>query len=84
MLFGAEKILNTLVLLLAMELCERHLMKPQLFEIGRYQKLKIKLSILFNFDLTMVSLFIISQIVLRHLRICVVKTYRVMLFILMQ
>jgi hypothetical protein len=47
-------------------------------------KLKNKLSLLLNFALTMVSLFITSQIVLRHLQICVIKTYRVMLFILMQ
>ena len=76
--------LNTLVLLLAMELCERHLIKSYLFEIGRYQKIGSKLSFLFNSALNMVSLFIISQIVLRHSQICVVQTYRMMLFIPMQ
>jgi hypothetical protein len=40
--FGAEKKPITLVLLLAMELCEHYLIKSQLFEIGRYQKLKSK------------------------------------------
>ncbi len=79
--FGAEKKPNTLVSLLAMELCERHLIKSQLLEIGHYQKLKNILSLLFNFALTMVSLSTISPIVLRHLRICVVKTYLVILFI---
>jgi hypothetical protein len=43
-----------------------------------------KLCLLFNSALTMVSLFIISHIVLRHLQIRVVKNYRVILFIVMQ
>jgi hypothetical protein len=80
----AEKRLNILVLLLVMELCEWHQVKSQLSKIGRHRKLKSKLSLLANFALTMVSLFTISRIVLRHLQICVAKTCLVMSFIPMQ
>jgi hypothetical protein len=63
---GAERKRNTLVSLLAMELFEHYLIKSHLIEIGRCQKLKNRFSLLCNSILTMVSLFTISQIVLRH------------------
>jgi hypothetical protein len=67
-----------------MELCDRHMITSQMLGIGRYHKLRNKLSLLFNFALTLISLSAISQIVLRHLQICVAKNYLVMLFTLMQ
>ena len=81
---GAERKLNTLVSLLAMELFEHHLINFQLLENELCQKLKSILNILSIFFLTVVSLSIISRIVLRVSQTRDVNMYLVMLFILMQ
>ena len=57
---------NILVSLWVMTLGERQLINSQPFVIGLYQKLKSKLNLVYNYVLTMVNVFIIFQIVLRH------------------
>ena len=66
--YGVARRRNVLLLLWVMALRERHLIKSQLFVIGLYQKLKSKLNLSYNFVFTMLNLFIIFQIVMRHYR----------------